>query len=323
MRNIFTFIPERSKFTNSNEYQMYKYFSKHMQNSYGIACKQTILEYNNDDQSFYITVRFPELKKVKINENDIFVIRKNTDISQNSINAVKYINEHLKKKLDLKVYGNTRIRSLCDDKYLEYLFFNENKLPTPKTYYVPKLKYKGELDHIKENAKKLGYPFIIKPLDASRGNGVIKVVSEDQLSSICELIYTKYKTFLMQEYIEAEYDVRFFLFNDRILGTMRRNMIQNDFRCNYSKGSITEIYTPNQFDLNLVKTLIESLKSKFEYDMPIGTIGADLIISKKDGKPYFLEINSSPGMEGISLTYKKSFPKIVAHQILKNEGIIK
>jgi hypothetical protein len=107
---------------------------------------------------------------------------------------------------------------------------------------------------------------------------------------------------LVQEKIEADYDLRIHVIVEnsrtskdyRVLGVMKRLRIEGDFRTNYSLGGKTEnvIISPE-----IEEIAIEAAKAT-------GCLwcGVDIIIDKFTQKPYVLEVNASPGTEGIEST---------------------
>ena len=297
---------------------MYQYLKSKYNNVFILGCKSTVILYENG--KYKIKIAYPK-QFVEIGENDIFIIRKTYKLVENSKRIVEYLNKDLKNKFNLKLYSSSEMIDFCSDKYRGYLFFKENNIPTPLTYYLPRVDLKSDDKILDKIANKVGFPCIIKPLDGSQGTGVIKIESKEQVKAISEMIYQNNGAFILQSYIESEYDVRVFTLNSKIIGCMRRNKIPGDFRSNFSKGSTTEVYQPTEEELSLFNRVIKSVSEKMNTSLPIGTMGMDFI-KGVDGNSYFLEINASPGMEGISKTYNKSFPKLVAHYILKEEGLI-
>ena len=80
----------------------------------------------------------------------------------------------------------------------------------------------------------------------------------------------------------------------QIIGAMRRNKVKKDFRTNFSLGATTQ-------KVKLPEDIIDIAKKAA---LAVGCVwcGVDIIIDKKTGKPYVLEVNSSPGIKGIEKT---------------------
>ena len=115
---------------------------------------------------------------------------------------------------------------------------------------------------------------------------------------------------LIQQKIDSDYDIRIQTLvkkfnpikekknNKIVLGSMMRKKIKGDFRTNYSLGGEVDKY---ELDENK-KWDKKVLNLAFEATTAVGChwSGVDIIIDKKTKEPYILEVNSSPGTEGIS-----------------------
>ena len=129
----------------------------------------------------------------------------------------------------------------------------------------------------------------------SRGIGVILVESAPSLRSIVQLLYreTEYIDVLIQEQIKTSYDVRVIICNGEVIASVKRPVVKGDFRSNISQGSKA---------LNFDLTELESSESIRAAKAVEGTIvGVDFIPAKdrKKETPYFIEVNSTPGLIGI------------------------
>ena len=109
---------------------------------------------------------------------------------------------------------------------------------------------------------------------------------------------------LIQEKIDADYDLRIQIIvkkfdpinpkkdNCVLLGSMKREAVEKDFRTNYSLGGKVSGYE--------ISDEIKDLACRAANAVGCHWCGVDLMIDSKNGKPYILEVNSSPGTEGIS-----------------------
>ena len=113
-------------------------------------------------------------------------------------------------------------------------------LRTPVTVLVPNEKG-GSLAF-----EKLGsdYPVILKTNTGTKGVGVLFVESERGLESMVQLLYKLDENIalLLQSYIKTDFDVRVMVINNKIIGAMQRNVVEGDFRSNYSQGATIEEY---------------------------------------------------------------------------------
>ena len=85
---------------------------------------------------------------------------------------------------------------------------------------------------------------ILKTSIGSTGVGVMFVESAKALVSIVQLLYreNRYIDILLQEFIKTDYDVRVIVLKDRVMGAMKRPIVEGDFRSNVSQGSEPEIH---------------------------------------------------------------------------------
>jgi len=147
---------------------------------------------------------------------------------------------------------------------------------------------------------------------------VIKAVShgfDRALTGIVQLLYREdpYVDIILQEQIKTDYDVRVIVASGKIMGAMKRPIIQGDFRSNVSQGSEPEIHKLTELE----KT--ESIRAAESVGGTI--VGVDFIPAKnrEKEKPFFIEVNSTPGLTGIEGAVKmKSSKKSITTDILNN-----
>ena len=184
----------------------------------------------------------------------------------------------------------------------------------PKTVLIPNAdKESIETAH---EALKSKFPMVLKTLQGSKGVGVLLIETERSLQSTVQLVYKidPYADILLQEYIEVDYDVRCIVVNKEIIGAMKRPKILDDFRSNVSQGS-----EPENFELTKLEET-ESLRAAKAVDGDI--VGVDFIPAKDREKenPYFIEVNSTPGLMGIESTFANSvIPSKLYKQTLRKE----
>jgi RimK family alpha-L-glutamate ligase len=191
------------------------------------------------------------------------------------------------------------------------LIFKRENFNTPKTVRInhPEgAKWAlGELD--------ADFPLILKTAAGSRGIGVMWIESEKALHGLVQLLYREdeYIDILIQEYIKTDYDVRVIVCAGKILGAIKRPIVDGDFRSNVSQGSEPELHE---------LTEIEASESIRAADAVGGLLtGVDFIPAKnrEKDKPYFIEVNSTPGLMGIESTLSGAAAKPLGKK-LKKEG---
>ena len=189
------------------------------------------------------------------------------------------------------VVNSTECHDICFDKWMNQIIFKREKFRTPKTALVAH--QEGSLDAF--DRLKTQYPIILKTSTGSRGVGVIFVESAKTLQAITQLLYRE-NTFIdiiLQEYILTDYDVRVIVCSGKIIGVMKRPIAKGDFRSNVSQGS-----EPVPHEL----TELEKSESLRAAKVVRGVVvGVDFIPAKNREKesPYFIEVNSTPGLIGI------------------------
>lgn len=198
--------------------------------------------------------------------------------------------------------------NVCENKYITAQILEEHGLPVPKYSLVPDETFLDTaLDLIGGE-----FPLILKLISGTQGIGVSIVDSYASLKSVYQTIkkLNPQSEILIQQKIDSDYDIRIQTLvkkfnpikekknNKIVLGSMMRKKIKGDFRTNYSLGGEVDKYELDEND----KSDKELLNLAFEATTAVGChwSGVDIIIDKKTKKPYILEVNSSPGTEGIS-----------------------
>jgi len=137
-------------------------------------------------------------------------------------------------------------------------------------------------------------PHVIKLNEGTQGAGVILTERVSASRSVIEALRGLYATFLVQEFIAESNgsDVRCFVVGGRVVAAMRRKARAGEFRSNLHRGgSATKVV----LSAAEIDTAIRAAKV-----MGLNVAGVDLLRSKRG--PLVLEVNSSPGLEGIETT---------------------
>ena len=202
-----------------------------------------------------------------------------------------------------KVINSVLSNEICNDKWYNQQIFQQNNINTPNTVLI-RHKEGAAFAAEKLNAK---YPLILKTSIGSQGVGVMFVESEKALHGIVQLLYREdeYIDILLQEQIKTDYDVRVIVVSGEVMGAMKRPIIEGDFRSNVSQGSEPEMYELTDIEES------ESIKAANAVDGDI--VGVDFIPAKNREKdnPYFIEVNSTPGLIGIEKTIKGLTSKVL------------
>ena len=214
-------------------------------------------------------------------------------------------------RLGFPVINSRSCLERANDKYRTYLRLKEFGLEQPKTVLVTT--HSG-VDDIDVSVEKLNskFPMIMKTLTGSKGVGVLFVESERSLKA---LVQTLYKTnpetdLLLQEYVKTEFDVRVLVLNNTVIASMRRDVVEGDFRSNATQGAKVKPFKLTKLEEDQCIHAAKSIGGIFS--------GVDFIPSKdrENQKPFFLEVNHSPGTEGIEEATGKNISKIILQHFL-------
>jgi ribosomal protein S6--L-glutamate ligase len=134
-------------------------------------------------------------------------------------------------------------------------------------------------------------PHVIKLNEGSQGQGVLLAEKYSASQSVIEAFRGLYANFLVQEFIrEADgADIRCFVVGGKVVAAMRRQGREGEFRSNLHRGGSA---TPAQLSEAEVDTALRAART-----MSLNVAGVDLLRSRRG--PLVLEVNSSPGLEGI------------------------
>jgi ribosomal protein S6--L-glutamate ligase len=150
-----------------------------------------------------------------------------------------------------------------------------------------------------------GAPLVIKMLEGTQGKGVVLAENKKAAESVIEMLRGLDAHFLVQEYIKEAggADIRCFVIGDKVVASMKRQGAEGEFRSNLHRGGSAELIkiTPEERS-----TAIRASKA-----MGLNIAGVDLLRSNHG--PLVMEVNSSPGLEGI----EKATGKDIAGEIIK------
>ena len=136
-----------------------------------------------------------------------------------------------------------------------------------------------------------GAPLVIKLLEGTQGKGVVLADSHQSAVSIINAFKEMHANILVQEYIAESHgtDIRCLVVGDKVVASIKRQAKAGEFRANVHQGgkALKVKLTPEERNIAIASAKTMGLK----------VAGVDLVRSKRG--PLVLEINSSPGLEGI------------------------
>jgi ribosomal protein S6--L-glutamate ligase len=136
-----------------------------------------------------------------------------------------------------------------------------------------------------------GAPCIIKLLEGTQGIGVILAESKKVATSVIEAFLKLDAAMLVQEFIKEAKgaDIRAFVIDGQVVGAMKRQAKEGEFRSNLHRGGTAQLI---QLSSEERETAIKAAKK-----LGLGIAGVDMLQSERG--PLVMEVNSSPGLEGI------------------------
>jgi len=169
---------------------------------------------------------------------------------------------------------------------------------------IPKTIFSRETDAVDDLLSHLEVPVIIKLATGTQGNGVVLAETYKAAKSVIQAFYVNDTSFLIQEFIKesAGTDIRAFVVGNQVVASMQRQSLDDDFRSNIHQGGAG---TAIKLTDDERKTALRAAKA-----MGLTVCGVDMMRSSRG--PLVLEVNSSPGLEGIeTVTSRNVAGKII------------
>ncbi len=181
-------------------------------------------------------------------------------------------------------------------------------LGLPKTIFMD---YTKDTEGIVEAVG--GAPVVIKLLEGTQGLGVVLAENKKAAQSVIEAFHGVKTRIIVQEFIKESKgaDIRAFVVNGEVVGSMRRQATrEGEFRSNLHRGGVATVV---KLDRHQKHAAIEAAKK-----MGLGVAGVDMLSSKRG--PLIIEVNSSPGLEGIEGATKVDIAGKIYQYIEKYAG---
>lgn len=172
------------------------------------------------------------------------------------------------------------------DKLRSLQILSRHHIGIPRTTFV-----RDKKDVLPAIKRVGGAPVVIKLIEGTQGIGVLLAESEKSAEAIIELLQSQKQNVLIQKFVAESKgkDIRAFVVGDRVVAAMRRVAQGQEFRSNVHRGGIAEaVDLPEEY----VQTAIRATQI-----LGLQVAGVDML-EGKDG-PQIMEVNSSPGLEGI------------------------
>jgi len=206
-------------------------------------------------------------------------------------------------KTGITMVNSREVVEISSDKYRSYVKLQDFGLTQPKTALIPNEdNWKTAFESLETD-----YPIIMKTLEGSKGVGVLFVESERQMDGLIQLLYSQNEDIdlLIQEYIKTDGDIRVLVLGGKIIASMKRSVVEGDFRSNVSQGAAVAEYELSELEIEQCLLASKAMDGVFT--------AVDFIPSKNPKKdpPYILEVNHSAGTEGIEKATGRNIVKQV------------
>ena len=241
--------------------------------------------FNSDDEEGF-----------EINKDTVAIVRGSIRFKKSYLDILSRL-----EKIGVCMVNNRETVEISADKYRTYIKLQDFGLTQPKTVLIP------NEDTWKDALKSLDskFPIIMKTLEGSKGVGVLFIESERQIESLIQLLYSQNENvdLLIQEYIKTDNDIRVIVLGGKVIASMKREVVEGDFRSNVSQGAKVEEYSLTELEVEQCLLAAKAVDGSWT--------AVDFIHSQKQNKipPHILEVNHSPGTEGIEEATGKNIVK--------------
>ena len=155
-----------------------------------------------------------------------------------------------------------------------------------------------------------GAPLVIKVLEGTQGMGVVLAETHKAAESVIEAFLGLKQDIMVQEYIQEAggADIRCFVVGDKVIAAMKRQAKAGEFRSNLHRGG----------SASLIKITPEERMTAVRAAKVMGLNVAGVDILRSNHGPLVMEVNSSPGLEGIETTTGKDVAGMIIQYLEKN-----
>ena len=231
--------------------------------------------YNKDDKDGF-----------EINKDTVAIVRGTVRLKKSWLDLLSRL-----EKIGVCMVNSRETVETSSDKYRSYVKLQDFGLTQPKTVLLSSQEtWKQSLETLDSK-----FPIIMKTLEGSKGVGVLFIESERQMESLIQLLFNQNEDIdlLIQEYIETDGDIRVIVLGGKVIASMKRDVIKGDFRSNVSQGAKVKEYKLTELEVEQCLLAAKAIDGSWT--------AVDFIPSKNPEKdpPYILEVNHSPGTQGI------------------------
>jgi ribosomal protein S6--L-glutamate ligase len=193
--------------------------------------------------------------------------------------------------MGINVLNTSKAISTARDKFQSLQLLSKMNLPLPKTSFANCSKQTDKIIKLVGGA-----PTIVKLLEGSQGKGIVLAETKSASESVIDAFRELHASFLVQEFIKdaGGADVRCMVLGDKVIATMKRQAKEGEFRSNIHRGGVGMEVKITAEERRIAVAAAKAMK--------LNLAGVDIIRSGKG--PMIMEVNSSPGLEGIERATK-------------------
>lgn len=206
------------------------------------------------------------------------------------------------------VHSQALVRSR--DKLRSLQILARSGVGLPKTVFT---NYSKEVNKLIDSVG--GAPLIVKLLEGTQGYGVVLAPTKKAAQSIIEAFHSMKARVIVQEFVSESKgaDIRAFVVDGKVVGAMKRQGKEGEFRSNLHQGGSSSLIKLTKREREAALTAAQAM------GLPIA--GVDMLQSERG--PLILEVNSSPGLEGIEKTTGKDIAGAVARYVISQAEELK
>ncbi len=210
---------------------------------------------------------------------------------------------HRLEEIGVKVFNPSRSIEKAVDKYYTSALLEEEGIKTPRTIVTE------SFSDAMKGFKALGGDIVVKPLFGSLGMGITRVSSEDIAYRVFRALEMTKSVYYLQEFVpHGGEDIRVFIIGGEVISSMKR--VSEGWKTNISSGGRAQPYEPSE---EIKETCLRaSEKLGLEYT------GVDVMVHGED--VYVIELNSTPGWEGLQSVTDINITEKLVEYILSNIG---
>lgn len=178
---------------------------------------------------------------------------------------------------------------------------------------IPETIFARETENLDDIIDKVGgVPLVVKLVRSTHGRGVVLAETRKAAKSVMQAFYSQDLSFMVQEFVESAHgaDIRVVVVGGKVAGAYKRQAAEGEFRANLHSGGSGESIKPNKDERRVA---IRAARA-----MGLAIAGVDIV--RSDRGPLVLEVNSSPGLEGVERYSETDIATKIIEYVEDNAG---